>query len=96
MSEFMGLIFGIYDAKEEGFVPGSSSLHNCMSAHGPDADSYEKAVKEDLKPTYRGDILGMMFESSLVFRPTVFAMHTNHRQKDYHSCWQGLKSHFKA
>jgi homogentisate 1,2-dioxygenase len=35
MSEYMGLIYGQYDAKEEGFVPGGGSLHNCMSAHGP-------------------------------------------------------------
>ena len=28
MSEFMGLIYGVYDAKPEGFVPGGISLHN--------------------------------------------------------------------
>ena len=32
MSEYMGLIYGQYDAKEEGFVPGGGSLHNQMSA----------------------------------------------------------------
>src|SRR5258708_4948363 len=31
MNEFMGLIHGEYDAKAEGFVPGGSSLHNCMA-----------------------------------------------------------------
>ena len=36
MSEFMGLIYGVYDAKPEGFVPGGMSLHNCMLPHGPD------------------------------------------------------------
>ncbi len=45
MSEFMGLIHGKYDAKEEGFVPGGVSLHNMMLAHGPDADGYKKATK---------------------------------------------------
>ena len=43
MSEFMGLIHGQYDAKEEGFVPGGISLHNMMLAHGPDATGFEKA-----------------------------------------------------
>ena len=35
MSEFMGLIYGVYDAKPQGFVPGGFSLHNCMLPHGP-------------------------------------------------------------
>ena len=43
MNEFMGLIFGKYDAKAEGFLPGGASLHNCMSGHGPDAETYERA-----------------------------------------------------
>ncbi|HEY8579659.1 MAG TPA: homogentisate 1,2-dioxygenase, partial [Beijerinckiaceae bacterium] len=30
MSEFMGLIYGVYDAKPEGFRPGGMSLHNSM------------------------------------------------------------------
>ena len=52
MNEYMGLIEGVYDAKEGGgFVPGGSSLHNCMSGHGPDADTYAKMTKADLKPT---------------------------------------------
>src|SRR5690606_30203216 len=50
MSEYMGLVYGQYDAKEEGFVPGGGSLHNQMSAHGPDLDAFEKASNSDLKP----------------------------------------------
>ena len=50
MSEFMGLIRGSYDAKEEGFVPGGMSLHNMMLPHGPDADGFEKATTAELKP----------------------------------------------
>jgi hypothetical protein len=42
-SEFMGLIHGVYDAKAEGFAPGGASLHNCMTGHGPDAATFEKA-----------------------------------------------------
>ena len=40
----MGLVTGDYDAKEGGFAPGGASLHNCMSGHGPDQASYDKAV----------------------------------------------------
>lgn len=46
-SEFMGLVHGAYEAKAEGFVPGGASLHNCMSGHGPDADTFEKASNGD-------------------------------------------------
>src|SRR5690348_10065887 len=35
---------------QEGFVPGGGSLHSCMTAHGPDAPTFEKASNVDLKP----------------------------------------------
>jgi homogentisate 1,2-dioxygenase len=94
MSEFMGLIFGSYDAKAEGFVPGGASLHNCMSPHGPDSSTFEKATAAALKPQYMGDTLAFMFESSLVYMPTEYASTTPLLQTDYLSCWQDLKSHF--
>ncbi len=43
MSEFMGLVRGVYDAKPVGFVPGGASLHNSMSPHGPEAAVFERA-----------------------------------------------------
>jgi homogentisate 1,2-dioxygenase len=94
MSEFMGLIHGVYDAKQTGFLPGGSSLHNCMSSHGPDAETFEKASNSEQKPDYLTDTLAFMFESSLPFRPTAFAMKTPALQKDYLSCWNGLKKNF--
>ena len=42
MSEFMGNIKGTYDAKEKGFIPGSASLHVCMTPHGPETQVFEK------------------------------------------------------
>ena len=60
MSEFMGLIKGVYDAKAEGFVAGGGSLHNCMSAHGPDAETFEKATKAELKPNYIDNTLAFI------------------------------------
>ena len=44
MSEFMGLVHGQYDAKQEGFVPGGMSLHYSFVPHGTDADAFEKAT----------------------------------------------------
>ncbi|HWR35030.1 MAG TPA: homogentisate 1,2-dioxygenase [Clostridia bacterium] len=94
MNEFMGLIRGEYDAKAEGFVPGGCSLHNCMSGHGPDAASYEKASTADLKPQYLGDTLAFMFETRFVCRPTQFALDTAELQHEYYTCWQELKKNF--
>jgi homogentisate 1,2-dioxygenase len=96
MNEFMGLIFGQYDAKAEGFVPGGASLHNCMSGHGPDAETWEKATKAELKPQYLDNTLAFMFETQWAVRPTKFALETKILQHEYYECWQGLKKHFKA
>ena len=94
MSEYMGLIKGQYDAKSEGFVPGGGSLHNCMSAHGPDAETFEKASAAKLEPQYQGNTLAFMFETCYPLATTVFAETSDCLQKDYLSCWNGLKNHF--
>ena len=69
MSELMGLVRGAYDAKQGGFVPGGASLHNAMSAHGPDRASYERAIAAKLEPQYAGATLAVMFESRYPFSP---------------------------
>jgi homogentisate 1,2-dioxygenase len=94
MNEYMGLIFGVYDAKAEGFEPGGGSLHNCMSGHGPDAATFEQASEGDLQPRYIGDTLAFMFETRLVLKPTRAALTSPQLQNDYWKCWQGLKKHF--
>lgn len=96
MSEYMGLIHGTYDAKENGFVAGGSSLHNCMSAHGPDAKAYNKAVSSTLQPEYYANTLAFMFESRLPWRLTPKAYHAEFRQQDYLDCWKGLTARFQA
>ena len=98
-SEFMGLITGVYDAKEGGksggFVPGGMSLHNCMSGHGPDAASYEKAVATDTtQPLHVKDTMAFMFETRYVIHPTKQAMKAKELQNDYWQCWQGINKHF--
>lgn len=94
-SEFMGLVHGAYDAKAEGFVPGGASLHNCMSGHGPDADTFEKASASDTtRPHKVDDTMAFMFETRTLIRPTRFALDTAQLQADYFQCWQGIKKHF--
>jgi homogentisate 1,2-dioxygenase len=95
MSEYMGLIYGQYDAKEEGFVPGGGSLHNQMSAHGPDQDAFDKASNADLQPQKLEGTMAFMFESRYIIRPTRYAMECPQLQKDYGDVWQGLKKNFE-
>ena len=94
MSEYMGLVYGAYDAKAEGFLPGGGSLHNCMSGHGPDAATFERASSAELAPQRIDNTLAFMFESRYVIRPTRFALEAPQLQKDYLECWQGLRKQF--
>jgi homogentisate 1,2-dioxygenase len=94
-SEFMGLIRGAYDAKAEGFVPGGASLHNCMSGHGPDAQTFERATRADTsQPEHVTDTMAFMFETRRVIRPTRAALDSILLQQNYQECWQGLRKHF--
>lgn len=95
MSEFMGLITGEYDAKQEGFLPGGASLHNAFSAHGPDQQTFETASKATLKPQKIDNTMAFMFESRYIYHVSKGAMNSPLRQKNYQDCWKGLKSNFK-
>jgi homogentisate 1,2-dioxygenase len=88
MSEAMGLIYGAYDAKADGFAPGGLSLHNLMSGHGPDLDSWKKASAAALKPAKIENTLAFMVETCWPYRPTQFAL--DRSQPDYDSAWTGF------
>lgn len=95
MSEFMGLIHGVYDGKTSGgFEPGGASLHTCMTAHGPESAVVKKARESDLKPEYLGDTLAFMFESSYIFKTTEFASKSHKPQGDYHLVWSDQEVYF--
>jgi homogentisate 1,2-dioxygenase len=90
MSEFMGLVHGVYDAKADGFAPGGASLHNSMSAHGPDHDTYARAVAAVLKPEKIDRTLAFMFETCRVLKPTPWALENPLRDPAYDACWSGF------
>jgi homogentisate 1,2-dioxygenase len=96
MSELMGLISGAYEAKAHGFVPGGISLHNCMSAHGPDLHSFERASSAQLAPAKLDDGLAFMWESRYVFRPTRFALDARELQPEYEAVWSGFARRFQG
>lgn len=91
MSEYMGLITGAYDAKEGGFVPGGSSLHPAMSAHGPDVASHAKASAEALAPHKIDNTMAFMFESRWPIQPSAAALASPLLQKEYDACWTGFE-----
>jgi homogentisate 1,2-dioxygenase len=94
MSEFMGLIFGVYDAKPEGFTPGGYSLHNMMLPHGPDSAAFEHASTVELKPVKLTGTMAFMFETRLPQRVTAHAAASPTLQPGYADCWAGLKKRF--
>jgi homogentisate 1,2-dioxygenase len=85
MSEAMGLIHGEYDAKAEGFRPGGLSLHNMMSGHGPDVESWRKASDAELTPVKIEGTMAFMVETCWPFRPTPYAL--ERAQPDYDQAW---------
>ncbi|MFE7135562.1 homogentisate 1,2-dioxygenase [Streptomyces sp. NPDC057638] len=94
MSEYMGLVEGAYDAKAEGFVPGGSSLHNMMSAHGPDRETFDRASSADLRPQKIDDGIAFMFETRWPLTTTAQAADAPHLQRGYDDVWQGLERRF--
>ncbi len=96
MSEFMGLVRGVYDAKAEGFLPGGASLHNTFTSHGPDAQTYRRASTVELTPQKVDDTLAFMFETRWTLIPTAQALSAEHLQADYDAVWNGLTRQFQA
>jgi homogentisate 1,2-dioxygenase len=109
MSEYMGMVWGKYDAKaaekddgsarKKGFLPGGSSLHLCMTPHGPDAATFENASdtsKGPQVPVYLGDGLAFMFETTRILKIAPAAMRLERREVAYSDCWQKLPKLFNG
>jgi homogentisate 1,2-dioxygenase len=94
MSELMGNIYGVYDAKPKGFVPGGMSLHNCMLPHGPDRSAFEGASNAELKPEKLDETMSFMFETRFPQHLTEFAAREAPLQDDYIDCWTSLEKKF--
>lgn len=94
MSEFMGLIYGAYDAKK-GFQPGGASLHSMMTPHGPDAKVFKEASQADLRPVKLEGTQAFMFESSLSMAVTEWGeMGCQRLDQEYYQCWQDIPKTF--
>ena len=108
MSEFMGMVYGVYDAKTDvsagdgagakpsGFFPGGASLHSCMVPHGPDSGTFAKATAANLKPHFFGGGLAFMFETTYMLKLTRFARDGDHVDRQYYKCWENLSNNFDS
>ena len=94
MSELMGNIYGQYDAKPQGFVPGGMSLHNCMLPHGPDRGAFERSSNADLRAEKLDKTMSFMFETRFPQHLTEFAANKAPLQDDYIDCWSDLEKKF--
>jgi len=96
MNEFMGLIQGVYDAKEAGFRPAGASLHNAFTGHGPDAEGFKKATEVQLDPVRYENTMAFMWESCFPFWPSEQALiQPGLIDQNYTECWQSLPRTFK-
>ncbi|XP_016925352.3 homogentisate 1,2-dioxygenase [Drosophila suzukii] len=97
MSEFMGLILGKYEAKEDGFAAGGATLHSIMTPHGPDVKCFDGASKAKLVPERVAEgTQAFMFESSLSLAVTKWGEETCQKlDAAYYECWQALKNNFQ-
>jgi homogentisate 1,2-dioxygenase len=96
MSEFMGLIKGRYEAKEENFLPGGASLHSIMTPHGPDSSCFALGSNQELQAERIAEnTLAFMFETYYSLSVTDWAVnHSNKLDTDYQKCWKDLAKHF--
>lgn len=91
MTEFMGLINGVYEGKDNAFVPGGFSLHTQMTPHGPDSASFERGVGEAQVPHKLEATYAFMFETRLPLRLNPEALEWPSLDSRYLQSWQSLK-----
>mmetsp|Transcript_23107 Transcript_23107/g.40918 ORF Transcript_23107/g.40918 Transcript_23107/m.40918 type:complete len:477 (-) Transcript_23107:73-1503(-) len=98
MTEYMGMVWGEYDAKKGGFVPGGSSLHSCMTPHGPDSDTFKRFSDPDqvdtTQPAFFDKGLAFMFETTYIMGLTPQAVNAPNREFTYQECWQNMPNAF--
>jgi homogentisate 1,2-dioxygenase len=100
MTEYMGLIYGSYNAKSSSeFVPGSISLHVAGCPHGPDTSTYTNALKAESNDgqlqaqTQPGGGLAFMFETAFPLKVVPEALQGSNGwclDTRYIECWRGL------
>lgn len=94
VAEVLGLIEGSSESRASAFPPGSLSLHNHWTAHGPDVRTFEAARNAPLLPQKIEDTLIFMFESRYPLEIAPAAMSADFRLADTAQAWAGFQKRF--
>ncbi|KII89653.1 hypothetical protein PLICRDRAFT_39775 [Plicaturopsis crispa FD-325 SS-3] len=95
-TEFMGLIYGVYGGRSDGFEPGGASYETGFCPHGVSYDEFKAASEAPLAPmrVHEGT-MAFMFESSMMFTMTDFAMKRSGKLHEHEpKMWDNLKAQF--
>ncbi|KAL5526159.1 hypothetical protein ACEPAG_7497 [Sanghuangporus baumii] len=94
-TEFMGLIYGIYSGRSDEFQPGSCSYETGFCPHGVSYEEFKLATEGDLKPMrIHEGTMAFMFESSMTFTLSDYAMNSPKRHEHEPKMWDDLKGQF--
>ncbi|KAF8812720.1 homogentisate 1,2-dioxygenase [Phlegmacium glaucopus] len=95
-TEFMGLIYGVYGGRSDGFQPGGASYETGFCPHGVSYDEFKKASEADLVPMRISEgTIAFMFESSMMFTITDYAMNRSGKLHVHEpKMWDNLKGQF--
>ncbi|KAK7044071.1 hypothetical protein VNI00_007787 [Paramarasmius palmivorus] len=95
-TEFMGLIYGVYGGRSDGFEPGGASYETGFCPHGVSYEEFKKATETELAPMrIHEDTIAFMFESSMMFTITDYAMKRSGKLHVHEpKMWDDLKGQF--
>lgn len=94
VAEFLALVQGSHDSRNTAFPPGSFSLHNCWTPHGPDTRTLELAREAELLPQKVEDTMVFMLETRFPLEMASGAMAAPQRQTNCADGWAGFTSRF--
>ncbi|KAF8576002.1 Homogentisate 1,2-dioxygenase [Ramaria rubella] len=97
-TELMGLIYGKYGGRSDGFAPGGASYETGFCPHGVAYEEFKAASEGELKPQWISDgSIAFMFESSMMFTLTDYAMKRTGKLHEHDpKMWNDLKGEFVA
>jgi homogentisate 1,2-dioxygenase len=94
VAEFLALVQGSSESRAGPFPPGSMSLHNHWTAHGPDVRTFEAAREAPLTPVKIEDTLIFMLESRYPLELSAAAMNADFRINESARGWAGFRKLF--
>ena len=92
VAEFIALLQGAY----AGLPPGSTTLTNPWTEHGPETETLAVAREMALAPVKVDDMLLVLIESRFPVQVTDFAETASEMVRDYTDRWKGFEPYFEG